>query len=413
MQKPSSDIAVLDRKLAISTPKEQVSAFYGHEGKYNEERAGLYFTSYDPAKLSYKLDDDKGKLNMRNTVGSHVDAVHYPTDLNLDADIIRTGLETDPRKVPMFSERPDIYEVFEPFKRDRAIRVTQLQPNIDNARHRVQEGEVLNTNSTMGSSYNHEKFLQEYVLNSHARSEPLALMSNQNQNLQNVRINATKQVKFNDQITVGEGAGNVPLKIGKASIESPKQVLFSPQAPAPRVVKAAPAILSQSLPTPAIQSDEFQAMVRSSETFRPSSSMSRIKEHKITSLSDSEKLFLGQKGHTMAKNQFDSKASNLGIGGSSYNLYKSSYDNQFSSTDTSKPPETDPRYDWEPGCGVPRPQTSLIKLQNSFSKSAAHRRLRESFSEKNPNLIDNVHLGRKHDFKGMNAQVLRGTLVTA
>ena len=406
LQKPEHDIGVLNRKLNISTDEEKVPAFYGHEGKYNEERTGLYKTSYDPGKLAYKMDSDPSKLDIRNNVNSFENAVHYPTSLNLPADILRANSETDMRKVPMFSERPDIFEVFEPFKRDRHMREQQLKPELVNARHRIQEGDVLQTESTMGAGYNTPKFLQENKLHPFARSEPLALMSNQNQNLQNVRVNS-KQVKFSDQITVGEGAGSAPLLVSKASIENPKVMLYSPRAPAaPRHVK--PLLpLSKSLDLTPAKDPEYQSMMRSSEMFKSRPGTPKPK----SDLTQSNDLFLSQNGKTTARNQFESKSSNLGIGSTSYNMFKTSYDNQFRPNTT--PASSDPRYNWEPGCGVPRPQTTLLKLQNSFSKSDAYRRLATQFPEKNPNLIDNVDKGRKHEFMSLNAQVLRGTLVNA
>lgn len=376
----------------------------------------MYKTSYDPAKLAYKLDDDPGRIGLKNTVASHNDAIHYPTDLNLQADLIRANSETDPRKVVQFSERPDMFEVFEPFKRDRATRLNQLQPNLLNARHRVEEGEVVHTTSTMGSDYNQEKFLQEYLLNANARNEPLALMSAQNQNLANVRVNATKQVKFNDHVTVGEGAGNMPLRVSKASIETPKVVLYSPRAPPPRVVKSAPSVLTQSLPNTLIQScSDFESMQRSMSTFKLGGSPSRLERPSyLSSMDDVDKLFLSRNVKTTSRNLFDSKPSNLGMGASSFDAYKSSNEDQFVPRSAQSVGRSANRYDnWEPGCGVPRPQTSLIRLQNSFSKSAIHNKLNSQFPEQNPNLIENINQGRKHEFGALNSQVLRGTLVNA
>lgn len=355
------------------------------------------------------MDSDPSKLNIRNNVNSAQDSIHYPTDLNLHADIIRSHSHTDTRRVPMFSERPDVFEVFEPFQRDRYIRLQQLQPNVTNARDRVQEGGVVLTDSTMSSGYNTKKFLQENSLSSFARSEPLALMSTANQNLANVRINSTsKQVKFDNQVTVGEGAGSTPLLVSKAHIETPKLVLHTPRpytgtsankGGAPREMGSA----------------DYLSMERSSTTFRPSSpnkSNGNAKPDYLASLTDNEKIMLGKRGRAPEmKNLFDSKSSNLGIGATSYDTFKSTYsrDNQFRSPATA----VDLRYSWEPGCGTPRPQTSLINLQNGFSKTEVHKNLREKFPESNPNLIDNIARGRKHTFGSLNAQVLRGTLINA
>lgn len=382
MQKPAHSLGVLKRKEQICTPKEEVTAFYGHQGKYNEERAGLYKTSYDPDKLSYKLNRDPSNLGIRNNVESAKNAFQYPSNLNLEADLLRTGIKTDPRSVPMFSERPDIFEVFDPFERDRYIRQQQLQPTIVNARARVQEGGAINTESTMGAGFNTKKFLQENSLAPHARSEPLALMSTENQNLENVRVNAKKHVQFNDQVSVGEGAGNAPLFVTKTHIETPKQ---------------------RTIPVSTLRkekaNEDYQSMKRSTTMFQPGSS---TKPHGSVGR---ETTNIG------APDLFASKSSNLGMGATPYDTFKTSYarDNEF------KPllAKDDVRYSWEPGCGTPRPQTSLLKIQNSFTKSGAHRSLRSSFPESNVNLIENVTEGRKHNFGALNAQVLRGALINA
>ena len=60
--------------------KEQPSTFYRHESKYNEERAGLYKTSYDPERLTYSMNAQQlSGGNLFNTSNSHVDASLYPT----------------------------------------------------------------------------------------------------------------------------------------------------------------------------------------------------------------------------------------------------------------------------------------------------------------------------------------------
>ena len=71
----------------------------------------------------------------------------------------------------------------------------------------------------------------------------------------------------------------------------------------------------------------------------------------------------------------------------------------------------DARFNWEPGCGTPRPQTSLLELQNAFSKSEVRRKFHEEFSETNPDLRENIISGKKHEFSGVNAQIFRGSAV--
>ncbi len=51
---------------------------------------------------------------------------------------------------------------------------------------------------------------------------------------------------------------------------------------------------------------------------------------------------------------------------------------------------------------------SLLHLQNSFSKSMAHRNFNRSITPAAVNLRDNVVTGKKHDFFGINCYYLRG-----
>lgn len=87
----------------------------------------------------------------------------------------------------------------------------------------------------------------------------------------------------------------------------------------------------------------------------------------------------------------------------------SAYGSQFK-LDDFKREEHDPRFDWEPGSGIPRPQSRLLDIQNSFTRTDTRKDFHRKFPEKNPDLRENVVFGRKHDFapSGINAQVLRG-----
>ena len=70
----------LQEKYKMLNDKEQPSSFYRHEGQYNEERAGLYKTSYDPDRLTYSMNAQQlsgGALF--NVSNSHVNASQYPT----------------------------------------------------------------------------------------------------------------------------------------------------------------------------------------------------------------------------------------------------------------------------------------------------------------------------------------------
>ena len=71
----------------------------------------------------------------------------------------------------------------------------------------------------------------------------------------------------------------------------------------------------------------------------------------------------------------------------------------------------DARFNWEPGCGTPRPQSSLLDLQNAFRKSDVRRKFHDNFPETNPDLRENHTRGKKHEFNGINAQVFRGAAI--
>ncbi|KAJ8036352.1 hypothetical protein HOLleu_20303 [Holothuria leucospilota] len=62
------------------------------------------------------------------------------------------------------------------------------------------------------------------------------------------------------------------------------------------------------------------------------------------------------------------------------------------------------RFKWTPDYPYGnRPQTSLLKLQNSFTKSDARKSFHDTFPETNPDLRDNIGSGKKHEFHGQNA----------
>ena len=96
---------------------------------------------------------------------------------------------------------------------------------------------------------------------------------------------------------------------------------------------------------------------------------------------------------------------------------ESSYQSQFPTGGTKSANyvdlsfKKDERFNWEPGCGTPRPQSSLLDLQNAFRKSDVRRKFHENFSETNPDLRENHTRGRKHEFGGINAQVFRGATI--
>ncbi|XP_066571715.1 sperm-associated microtubule inner protein 4-like [Amia ocellicauda] len=53
--------------------------------------------------------------------------------------------------------------------------------------------------------------------------------------------------------------------------------------------------------------------------------------------------------------------------------------------------------------GKPRPGSALLELQDSYSRSDAHKRLHESLTGNAADLRDNAHSGRRHKFFGFNS----------
>ncbi|XP_068944361.1 sperm-associated microtubule inner protein 4 [Petaurus breviceps papuanus] len=73
------------------------------------------------------------------------------------------------------------------------------------------------------------------------------------------------------------------------------------------------------------------------------------------------------------------------------------------SPDTGSQEEKDPLLKWIPNAGVARPQTCLLELQDSFSKTGAQRRFQESVVQEHKDLRDNERLRMRHNFYNYNA----------
>ncbi|XP_066210315.1 sperm-associated microtubule inner protein 4 [Saccopteryx leptura] len=58
---------------------------------------------------------------------------------------------------------------------------------------------------------------------------------------------------------------------------------------------------------------------------------------------------------------------------------------------------------WIPRAGLAKPQTDLLELQNSFSKTGAQKRFHKSILEDRKDLRDQVHSGMKHQFYDHNS----------
>ncbi|GAB1290816.1 Uncharacterized protein C7orf31 homolog [Apodemus speciosus] len=64
--------------------------------------------------------------------------------------------------------------------------------------------------------------------------------------------------------------------------------------------------------------------------------------------------------------------------------------------------ETRPLLDWIPRAGMPKHQTNLRDLRNTFSKSMAQKRLHNSIQEEQKDLRDKLQCGMRHHFYGYN-----------
>jgi len=87
---------------------------------------------------------------------------------------------------------------------------------------------------------------------------------------------------------------------------------------------------------------------------------------------------------------------------------RSSYSAQFVPTRHDLSEKKDRRFNWEPGCGGPRPQSCLLNMQDHFIKSEVRRRFHKMYPETNPEIRMNINTGKKHSFFGMNAQIIHG-----
>ncbi|XP_012303256.1 sperm-associated microtubule inner protein 4 isoform X4 [Aotus nancymaae] len=65
--------------------------------------------------------------------------------------------------------------------------------------------------------------------------------------------------------------------------------------------------------------------------------------------------------------------------------------------------ETRPILGWIPRAGVAKPQTNLLELKNSFSKTGAHKRFHKSILEEHKDLKEKEHSGMKPQFYGHNS----------
>ncbi|XP_057640676.1 uncharacterized protein C7orf31 homolog [Chionomys nivalis] len=76
---------------------------------------------------------------------------------------------------------------------------------------------------------------------------------------------------------------------------------------------------------------------------------------------------------------------------------------EFLGMDMESNEETRPILGWIPNAGVPNPQTNLLDLRNSFSKSMTQKHFHDSIQEEQKDLRDKINCGMRHQFYGHNA----------
>ena len=351
LQTPSHDLTALNNKMALANIKAQPKVFHDHENKYREERAGLYKTSYSPPTPNIKSSE------IFDTSQSHKHALDLDMNLNGDMhDAIRYNRTLGGNgSVPQLHPQPTPYEVVEPFNIAKQLQKDKLQPT--NPDFRVQEGHVTLTDSSYGKEFNVPRFLQEREMPANARQAPTVLMSHENQLLDNARKVS--------QPAVPPLPLSMPLPVKPASLVTGEAVDISRPRTAPDGL------------------------------FQPQFSNRYSYQHpEIQTARASGPPTLSAR----------SPGALLESGSSSARFASRSLDLSF---------KDDDRFNWKVGCGTPRPQSRLLDIQNSFSKTQAKKDFLARFPERNPDLRENLTRGKKHEFDGFNAQILRGTPVVA
>lgn len=314
-------------------------------------------------------------------------ALDLPVDLNAEvAQDLRYSRTIDgpPATVPKLHDQPSPYEVFGSFDKAKSLQKARLQPRCTTASVRTQEGEVVLRESTQGEGYNTEKFLQTNKLSKHARNEPLTLMSHENQDI----LRVYPATDSNEEGVPGIRRPLVPYEKELPNLQRPGT------CPEDRTN-----IINDPYPLENRPSSELHT--RGVLTPKQSYSLP-------VKLDRSEKLSKRYGMH--ASDQFASKASNFMGGGSAppVLMMTPSHD-QYPIVHVDMTYKNDERFQWKPGCGVPRPQTSLLAIQDSFTKSAVRKKFLQRFPENLPDLRENILKGKKHTFGSMNSQILRGT----
>ena len=427
---PSYGISTLKSRMDLMHEHEKPPMFYNHEGKYNEERAGLYKTSYSPERLAYSMNSlDVSGPEISNTRQSHLNALTLPTRLNHDMkDAFRYSRTLSSSQPNLSGDRRESRELVNQHQVLKQAQKLHLQPNAENARVKIQEKETILKESTMGDSYNTQKFLQEWDISKFARNEPLQVMSHENQNLHNVRkasSSKSKSVSFSDNVMVAQSLDSGVLRYSSAPTRGSQRVTFAPtQEIAPAVE-----VTSQSDPVVTTQYSSVQAQyLPENDKFEEEKAQQPFQKVKFTNIETEPsnagsteiepKPFIAYSNvlrkrpatsdpSSEYRNEFSSKGTNFIPSNLENSIsFESAYKAQFPAHDIGY--KRDARLDWQPGHGMPRPQTSLLNIQNRFEKSSVRRSFLSQFSESNPDLRDNITKGKKHNFYGLSGQIIHG-----
>jgi hypothetical protein len=356
LQTPDHDLTALNNKLAVTNIKAHPKVFHDHENQYREERAGLYKTSYDPPKPPIKSSE------IFDTSQSHKDVLNYDLDLNQDMHMdMQFGRTLGGNgSVPQLNSQPSQYELLEPFNIAKMLQKAMLQPTKPD--FRVQEGHVNLMDSSYGKDFNVPRFLQEREMPAYTRQAPTVLMSHENQVLENCRMVS--------QPAIPPLPVDMHLPVKPASLVTGEAVDISRPRTAPE---------GSFLP-------QFSKRYSYHSYQQPEIQTARASGPPTTSKTSSL---------TRSQSMYDSGACSARYTSRSLDLnYK---DDEF--------------FNWKVTSGYPRPQSRLLDIQNSFTKTQAKRDFLARFPERNPDLRENITRGKKHDFDGFNAQILRGTPV--
>ncbi|XP_062592501.1 uncharacterized protein LOC134253941 [Saccostrea cucullata] len=413
LEKPSHVITTLNHKMQKVHETEKPRTFYGHEGKYNEERAGVYKTSYSPEVLAHSMNDlETSGPEIMNTMHSHEDAAYLPTQLSRDMKDAFRGVRTLSLSQPnLAGDRRETREVILPHNELKNVQKRILQPTVENARVKIQEGETILKESNMGDSYNTHKFLQDYKITQAGRNEPLNLMSVENSKLKNVRSAAelrnrngmSKSVSFSDSVTVASSREDGKFRTFSAAMADGKETKADDKANTTQYLSTQAEYrknneTSLRRPQPTFLMPDPPPVIKENpaDTTEPMTSPRRPRRRPF-STTDTE-----------YRDEFGSLSSNVAPTNLRHSYtFQTAYESQFPKYHHIGY-KSDDRFNWEPGHGVPRPQSTLLQIQDSFSKTDIRRNFHSQFKENNPDLRMNIIQGKKHVFDGMDAQVLHG-----